>query len=381
MTRWKRWDMHRDERGGAGPFAYYPASGDAIRDTATEVGNRAADIGAVRRQVEADHRRALAGVDGDLTNPMAGAADALVANADRVEQAAWFAAGVVRLFADAVDDYNLYSIGPRSVEALNLAYTESLIDDFGMDAAAYAKGGARAGRDYDADRADAEADLLRSLTAEHHRLGEQLDVWASHAARMLDRGPNAEDISELWAFGSLGSDAYEVWPGLQLVDVPMLRLPYDLRDGSDDYRSLDDLDQDELLDLAEDGFEPARDLLADQVVDEFENHTALQNAWRSINPTYLDAVTSGVPEDLAQLLAEIYPTTYLDVFLGGPAMASKVLYSLTAKDLVDAIRDDPFSLRALAEVAMVLPVGRVGSSRTSRIFSMRSMTCATPPVR
>jgi hypothetical protein len=104
--------MHQVDCGGAGPFAYYPASADAIRDTAADVGNRAADIATLRRQVEADHRRALAGVGGDLTDPMAGAPDAVVANADRVEQAAWFAAGVVRLFADAVDDYNHYSTRP-----------------------------------------------------------------------------------------------------------------------------------------------------------------------------------------------------------------------------------------------------------------------------
>jgi hypothetical protein len=61
--------MHHDDGGGAGPFAYYPASADAIRDTAADVGNRAADIRAVRRQVEADHRSALASVNGDLTGP------------------------------------------------------------------------------------------------------------------------------------------------------------------------------------------------------------------------------------------------------------------------------------------------------------------------
>jgi hypothetical protein len=103
--------MHQGDGGGAGPFAYYPASADAIRDTAADVANRAADIGSVRRQVEADHRRALTGVGGALTDPMARVPDALVANADRVEQAALFAAGVVRLFADAVDDYTIIRLG------------------------------------------------------------------------------------------------------------------------------------------------------------------------------------------------------------------------------------------------------------------------------
>jgi hypothetical protein len=41
--------MHQVDCGGAGPFAYYPASADAIRDTAADAGNRAGDIRTLRR--------------------------------------------------------------------------------------------------------------------------------------------------------------------------------------------------------------------------------------------------------------------------------------------------------------------------------------------
>jgi hypothetical protein len=340
--------MERADGSGGGPFEYYPVTGDAIRDAASETDAQTGLVDAIRRQLEGEHRRMLAAVEGDLEGPMREAPALAIGNMVQVAQVSQFAAGVLRLFADAVDQFNHTSTAPRSVDELNAAYGAARFDDFGLD------------RDRGTAWDEANAALLGILTAEYGRLEQQLDGWADHAARMLDRGPNADDVRELWALGDLGSDAYEVWPELNLVEVRLLRLPYDRRTGPDDYRTLHDLDQDELLELAHDGFEPARDLIANQVVDEFENHTALQDAWRSMNPTYLDAITSGVPEHLARLLAEIYPTTFLDVFLGAPAAGAEVLYTLTGKDLVDALREDPFSLRAVAEVAMVLPVGRIG---------------------
>jgi hypothetical protein len=355
--------MHRDNGGGGGPFAYYPTSGDAIRETADDIGTRAGDIGVVRRQVEDAHRLALAGIDGDLAVPMANAPVVTMATADRVEQAAWFAAGVIRMFADAVDDYNHYATGPRSIEALNTAYLQARLDDFGLEASTYAKSGPKADGDYDADRAAASAELLGSLSAEYHRLEAWLDLRADQVARMLDRGPNPGDVTVLWAAGALPPDATAVWPNLDLAEVPLMRMPYELRDDPDDRRTLRGLTQDELMELWEEyGFEPARELLADQVVHDFENMIALRELNLSINLAYMTAMSQGMPEWAARRLARAHPVTLFDL-LAPVAKAGEVTYDLTIGDLVDAIEDDPWSLRTLGELAMVTPIGKLGKIR------------------
>ena len=355
--------MHRDDGGGGGPFAYYRAGGDTIRETADEIGNHANGIGAVRQHVEDAHRRALRGVHGDLAEPMAAAPAATIANVDRVEQAATFAAGVVRLFADAVDDYNHYATGPRSVEALNAAYRQAHVDDFGLDAGTYANGDTNADRDYDNDRAAAQAELMRSLNAEYQRLAAWLDLRANQVARMLDRGPNAGDVTALWAAGALPPNATEAWPSLDLAEIPLLRLPYELREDPGDRRTLQELTQDELLELWEEyEYEPARELLAEQVVHDFEHGTALREAMLSINLAYMTAMSRCMPEWFARRLAKGHPETLFDL-LTPLIKAGELTYDLTIGDLVDAIEDDPWSLRTLGELAMVLPIGKVGKIR------------------
>jgi hypothetical protein len=353
--------MQRDgDGGGAGPFAYYPASGDTIRDAADDIGHHAAGIGAVRRLVEQTHRPAVAAVDGDLAEPMAAAPAATIANADRVEQAATFAAGVIRLFADAVDDYNHYATGPRSVQALNAAYLEAWLYDFDVDASAYAKGEMRADADFGDDRETAQADLMASLNAEYQRLGAWLDLRADQVARMLNRGPNPGDVTALWAAGALPPDATDTWPGLDLAEIPVLRLPYELRDDPGDRRILQELSQDELMELWEEcDFEPARELLAEQVVDDFENMTALREFNLSINIAYMTAISQGLPEDFARRLGKANPETLFDL-LAALTAPGKLTYDLAIGDLIDAIENDPWSLRALGELAMATPIGKVG---------------------
>lgn len=337
--------------GGGGPFAYYPTTGSLIRASASAVERGRIGLGAMRSRLATEHRRALGSVDGDLYEPMAHAPQVATANLTRVEQAICFAAGVVRLFADAVDAYNHSSTNPRSVQALNMAYADARLDDPGGD-----------GDETGEDRGpEAEVELRTKLTglrAEYERLGEQLDNWADHAARMLARGPNPDDIRELWFGGALPSQAYELWPGLRLHQLTGARLPYDLRDGPDDTRALGDLTNDELLDLADNGNELARDIGGARVAHDAEQMTALSKFGLYQNPLYWKALAEGVPEGIARAMARASPHSFLE--LGAPIVISgQVTYAMTLRDLVNAFKDDLWSLRSAGELGMVVGPGKL----------------------
>jgi hypothetical protein len=354
--------MDRADEGGGGPFAYYPVTGDAIREAATETDRHAIQIRAIRSQLDGAHRRMMGAVTGDIEGPMNHAPAAATANMVQVVQASAFAAGVMRLFADAVDQFNHTSATPRSVDKLNTAYTEARLDSFGLDLDSYDTDGPSADRDFDADWREAHAALIGptgTLTVEYARLEEQLDIWADHAARMLRRGPTPDDVRELWSLGTLPPDAASLWPGRHLNQAPVLRLPYELRDEVDD-RSLAELSDDELMRLWEEhGYEPAGELLGDRVAYDVENMTALAELNLNMNPLYWKALSDGLTEDTARQIAKANPASFIEI-VAPYVIAGEFLYGLTARDLVDALREDPMSLRSLGEIAMATPVGRLG---------------------
>jgi hypothetical protein len=336
--------MDHADLGGGGPFAYYPVTGDAIRDAASQTDAQTGLVDSIRRQVEGEHRRMLAAVEGDLEAPMQEAPALAIGNMVRVAQASQFAAGVLRLFADAVDQFNHTSSAPRSVDALNTAYGEARIADFGLDRVN--------GSAWD----DANAALLGRLRAEYGRLQEQLDMWADHAARMLDRGPTADDVLELWALGALAPDAADTWPGLDLNHVPVWRLPYELRDEVGD-RSLESLSDDQLMALWEDhGYRPARELLGPRIAYDIQTRADLDEFNLKINPSYWKAISEGMPEQVARLYAEANPGNFLMIYAPW-VIGGQIAYDVLAKDSVDAFKDDPLSLRFLGEGLMTVSLG------------------------
>ena len=340
--------MDQGNEGGGGPFAYYPVTGDAIREAAAGTHRQAGQIRVVRSQLVGAHRRMMGAIAGDIEGPVATAPRAATANMEQVVQTSSFAAGVMRLFADAVDQFNHTSSAPRSVDRLNQAYAEARLDNFGLDP-----------RRADTDWRQANAALLGSLTNEYARLEEQLDIWADHAARMLDRGPTPDDLRELWTLGALPPDAALLWPDLELNESPVLRLPYDLRDEVDD-RGLAELSDDELMSLWEEhGYEPARELLGDQVAYDAENMTALNELTLDMNPHYWKARSEGLPDDVARQIADANPASFVDI-LAPYMMAGEFMYGMTARDLVDAVREDPWSLRSLGEIAMAATPAKIG---------------------
>ena len=341
--------MDQVSEGGGGPFAYYPVTGDAIREAAAETDRQASHIRAVRSQLVGAHRNMMSAIAGDIGGPIATAPEATTANIEQVVRTSCFAAGVMRLFADAVDQFNHTSTAPRSVDRLNAAYTEARLDDIGLEP----------GADFDADWRKANAAMLGTLTIEYARLEEQLDIWADHAARMLNRGPTPDDVRELWALGALPPDAALLWPSLDLNESPVLRLPYELRDEVDD-RGLTEVSDHDLMGLwREHGYEPARELLGDRVAYDAENMTALTELNLNMNPHYWKALSEGLPKDVARQIADANPASFVDI-LAPYMIAGEFLYGITARDLVDAVRDDPWSLRSLGEIAMAATPARLG---------------------
>jgi hypothetical protein len=380
--------MDRSGEGGGGPFAYYPVTGDAIREAATETDCHVIQIRAIRSQLVGAHRQMMGAVVGDIEGPMNHGPTAATAKMERFVQTSAFAAGVMRLFADAVDQFNHTSAAPRSVDKLNAAYTVARLESFGLDLDSYDRGGPSADRDFDADWREANGALIGptgTLTVEYTRLEEQLDIWADHAARMLGRGPTPDDVRELWSLGTLPPDATLLWPALDLNESPVLRLPYELRDEVDD-RGLAELSDDELMRLWEvHGYEPARELLGDRVAYEVENMTTLRELDLNMNPHYWKALSEGLPENMARQIAEANPASFMEI-LAPYVIAGEFLYGLTANDLVDALREDPLSLRTLAEIAMVTPVGRLGKltkidNAVDAIDDMRDATSAVQGAR
>ncbi len=255
--------MKRDVDHGGGPFEYYPVSATTIHEAAADIDVHASGLGTIRSQLDRENRRVLSAVGGAIREPMAGAQRMAAFGVSRVEQAAAYASGCLHLFGDFVSEYDHDGTNPRSVDRLNAAYAEASLNDFGLDPADYATGNGPPARDYDADWHERRADLIGILAVEYRQLEARLDAQAESVAAMLDRGPNPDDLRTLWTLGALQSGAEEIWPSLS--DVPLYRLPPDLRDGYDDHRNLYDLDIKELMRLGERFFSPAGELFAERI--------------------------------------------------------------------------------------------------------------------
>jgi len=83
-----------------------------------------------------------------------------------------------------------------------------------------------------------------------------------------------------------------------------------------------------------------------------------------MNPHYWKALSDGLSEDMARQIADANPTSFMEI--AAPyVIAGEFLYGITARDLVEAVREDPLSLRSLGEIAMVTPIG--GAGRIAKI--------------
>lgn len=223
--------------GRSGPFDFYPVSSSEVSAAAEDTTNRLKAVDSVRSQVEKDHRSLLGSVEGTLRSSAANAVENPVKHAEDINQKALFAAGALQMFATAIDMFDFYRQHPRSVSRLNSAYMRAAANNFGVDDPEYDKD---ATQEEKSDTFDgwvshvhrAGKATLHDLKVEYGHLEDRLDSDAKKVAKMLNEGPNAEDLKTMYANGALPSWAALVFPNVDFDDVKIKRLPYNLRDMS-----------------------------------------------------------------------------------------------------------------------------------------------------
>jgi hypothetical protein len=185
---------------GAGLFAHYPATSDAIRSDADALVAASARIHAVGTEVTALHRVAVDAIDGTLEAPMSSAAAPVVRAIDRVSAAAIVASGALNLFARAIDAYN------AGIDELNQRYEEARAADFFAEPiAAEPVSAAQRQQQFDARIVEARTAIEYAIGLIESRLRERLDRAASTTAALLEQGPSDRSIRYLTSTGALPS--------------------------------------------------------------------------------------------------------------------------------------------------------------------------------
>jgi hypothetical protein len=156
-------------------FVHYPTPIDEVIGIASELARHARDGTTTIGRMRQDMKRATDAVDGDLLFQMEVAPHPVEVTVGNVANAAYFASGAMMRFAQAVKTYN------TGVDGLNAQIGDGEFD---------ALSGTRLER-------------LRELQAQEARLEQALDDEAARVARMLEHGPNAEDMRFLRDHGFL----------------------------------------------------------------------------------------------------------------------------------------------------------------------------------
>jgi hypothetical protein len=216
--------MWKAEGGGAataGPFAHYTASPSAIYAQADAITRPTGSLTTLKGDVRASHARAWSSVTGDLAGPLGTAPRPVDENTTRVMRMALVSGGCVRLWGNAVTNFN------RDVDGLNNEYATAAADSFGVTKPVVQDNAARhsAEESFDDDVSDAKAAKLAELKRRYVGLEKVLDTAAGHVASMLEKGPDDETtVAMLYGAGALPpAAAVQAFPALG-------RLPSDPRD-------------------------------------------------------------------------------------------------------------------------------------------------------
>lgn len=206
---------------------YYSPPGADVKAAAEQVRGRVPQIRVLSDQVEKDHKGALDAVAGQLEGSMADAPRTAVSKADDTMRTAEFAAGCLELFSQSIDQHNYTkSDRPRNVSALNTEYNESMRDSFGVDFNDPGPGATQEQKDkaHD-DYLDAYQGARNAKIAELRQEANKLDGWldgkAGDVSRMIERGPNKDDIQDLYRAGALAPYATLVWPEMGLTNISL----------------------------------------------------------------------------------------------------------------------------------------------------------------
>lgn len=206
-----------------GPFAHYTSAPSAIYAQADAITRSAGGPTTLQGIVLANHTTALEGVTGDLTAPMITAPRPVEQTTGRVVRAALVSGGCVRLWGNAVTNFN------RDVDALNNEYQAAAADNFGVTKPVVPDSAARHSveHSFDDDVADAKAAKLAELKRRYVGLERLLDAAADQVASMLEKGPDDRtNVVTLFAAGALpAATAARAWPGLDPRNHRLVRGP------------------------------------------------------------------------------------------------------------------------------------------------------------
>ncbi len=179
-------------------FSLYPASAESIEGVAEDIGARAAGFESLRGQVSTQHGLALTATAGDLAAPMGTVVQPTVEGLQSLSGASSFGAAAVRRWADHVVAYD------NGVGQLNQRWRSAASSSFGQGS----------GRDDPGAVTAARSSLLAELRAEHAQLEGTLDTGATEVAGLLDTGPTAQTLTDLFASGDLPADVFLEGPQL-----------------------------------------------------------------------------------------------------------------------------------------------------------------------
>jgi hypothetical protein len=195
----------------AGPFAHYTASPSAIYAQADAITRPTGGLTTLKGDVRASHARAWSSVTGDLAGPLGTAPRPVDENTTRVMRMALVSGGCVRLWGNAVTNFN------RDVDGLNNEYATAAADSFGVTKPVVQDNAARhsAEESFDDDVSDAKAAKLAELKRRYVGLEKVLDTAAGHVASMLEKGPDDETTAAmLYGAGALPPAAVQAFPAL-----------------------------------------------------------------------------------------------------------------------------------------------------------------------
>jgi hypothetical protein len=197
-------------------FSYYPVTAGAIRAAAERTLGRSQAVRRLMDDVQAEHRGAVEAVEGDLEHGIQLALDPPTAAMLEADRTALWAVAQLEYFADAVDAYNVTSVNPRSIRALNSAQRLAMADVTGAP-----------------DNSEYNA-TLGQLRREYMTLEANLDDAAAQVAANLSAAPTDSQIQQAWSDGNLPAEARLTWPQLHLRMVDLTVPPADIQNLPDE---------------------------------------------------------------------------------------------------------------------------------------------------
>ncbi|MDX6326514.1 MAG: hypothetical protein QOK15_2868 [Nocardioidaceae bacterium] len=197
-------------------FEHYPVSAASVEASAAALQASAKPIAALSSLVSSTHAPAPATVSGILHPPLQTAVKPVQTKAKSIEEAAVFAAGCVRYWADAITKYD------TGIDALNTQFDNAEASSFGLHGPSLFDALLHGTLDqyrkdekvFQGQVASARTALIAELTRQKNTLADTLDTEAAEASSLLKGGPTDSSVLELFQAGVLPLSAINSFPGV-----------------------------------------------------------------------------------------------------------------------------------------------------------------------